>query len=429
VQDGDKISLYSAEAPALAHDEWAAATPGRALDVSTGDERGGARATRRRAAVTTLHAHGLPHQRRYDDDDDEPEQLTDSDRSDGDDGGGGTTSVERAGRGIGLRKTPEAGTVRGSEADCARYVGVSFYERNAVNPFCACIKFKSKSYHICYSPTAEAAARAYDAVACMIRERALNFPTTTPAAASGSRQRKGASAVPSESDILDAIAATRQAQPQLPPTGAVKYFGVCIVKRSAYNLYQARIEVDGKQKNLGRYRTAEAAARAYDVAARMIPGRRLNFPTGGSSVAAASGGVRTDARYLPARGAGQPSKPPRVVPDGDGTPATAASARARKRKQPSSSALPRAAAPESPVRQQNLRQKTHASAAQAHRSLQPTQQLRHSAAHVDQPARPSILELFLAGIDEDGEPLNGPTQVGAYDLTVAELVALSERPP
>jgi hypothetical protein len=46
---------------------------------------------------------------------------------------------------------------------------------------------------------------------------------------------------------------------------------------------------------------------------------------------------------------------------------------------------------------------------------------------VDQPARRSILELFLAGIDEDGVPLNGPAQVGLPDLTLAELQAMAKR--
>jgi hypothetical protein len=46
---------------------------------------------------------------------------------------------------------------------------------------------------------------------------------------------------------------------------------------------------------------------------------------------------------------------------------------------------------------------------------------------MDQPAPPSILELFIAGVDEDGEPLNGPTQVGAYDLTLDELLAVTKR--
>jgi hypothetical protein len=194
-------------------------------------------------------------------------------------------------------------------------------------------------------------------------------------------------------------------------------------KTSACNPYQARIKVDGKQEYLGSHPTAEAAARAYDAAARTILGRGLNFQTGGSSAATACGVVRMDARSLPALRAGQPSQPPRVALVDDGSPATAASAHARKRKQPSSSSLPRAgAAPQLPRRQQHLRQKTHA-IAQARRSLQPTQQL---PAHVDQSARPSILELFLAGIDEDGEPLNGPTQVGAHDMTVAELLAVTK---
>jgi hypothetical protein len=41
---------------------------------------------------------------------------------------------------------------------------------------------------------------------------------------------------------------------------------------------------------------------------------------------------------------------------------------------------------------------------------------------VDQPARRSVLELFLAGVDEDGVPLNGPCQLGVTDLTVAKLL-------
>jgi hypothetical protein len=303
--------------------------------------------------------------------------------------------------------TPADGTARGSKADCARYVGVYFDEhRNASNPFVAQFRFESSLRHICCCPTAEAAARAYDAVAFMVPGRALNFPTTIPAAASSSRQRGAASAGQTESDILAAIAAVRQAQ---PPKGTVKYFGVSIEETSASNSNRAFIrQLDGKRKSLGRHPTAEAAARAYDAVACTIIGHKLNFPTGGSSAAAACRGLRTDARSLPARSTGQPSHPPRVAHDADDPPpATPASACARKRKQPSSSSLPRAgAAPQPPVRQQHLRQRTHASAVpQVHRSLQPAQQQPCSA--VDPPPRPSILELFLAGIDEDGEPLNG----------------------
>jgi hypothetical protein len=183
----------------------------------------------------------------------------------------------------------------------------------------------------------------------------------------------------------------------------------------------------GKRKSLGHYPTAEAAARAYDAVACRIPGRKLNFPTGGNSAAATTGGSGTAARLLPARGAGQPSQPPRVARDDDGSRVTAASsACARERKQPSSSPPRRAgAARHRPSRPQHLRQKTHASAGQAQQPLQSSQPLQDGAAHEDQPASRSILELFLAGVDEDGEPLNGPCQLGVPDLTVAELLALS----
>jgi hypothetical protein len=339
-QQGDRIllgSFHMAGAAARANDELALAALKHVLDASVGDELGSAPTPTQRPALTTRpgpHAHGLPQQRRNDDD--EPEQLTYLDGSDGDDGGGEVTSMVRAGRGIAQQKAPAAGTARGSKADCARYVGVYFRERKA-NPFQASIVFTSKSYHICYRPTAEAAARAYDAVACMIPGRALNFPTPASAPASSSRQRKGASAVPSESDIRAAIAAVRQAQPQLPPMGASQYVGVSIDKRTASYPYQARIEVDGETKHLGFHLTAEAAARAYDAVAYKIPGRRLNFPTGGISAASTCGGIRMDARPLPYRGAGQPSQPPRVAHNDDGSPATAASACGRKREQPSSS--------------------------------------------------------------------------------------------
>jgi hypothetical protein len=65
-----------------------------------------------------------------------------------------------------------------------------------------------------------------------------------------------------------------------------------------------------------------------------------------------------------------------------------------------------------------------------HHHLKPSQQLPDAAAHdvEDQPAHRSILELFIAGIDEDGVPLNGPFQLGVPDLTVAEILAVTIRP-
>jgi hypothetical protein len=423
-------SFLTAEAATRVYDRRAAATPGRALNLSACYEGGSALDSYQRTALATrpgTHAHGghgLP-QQRDGNGDDNPEQLTDSDWSDGDDDGHGMTSIERAARDCAQRKAPAAGIARGSLTDCAQYVGVTFVERKKAAPFQAQIRFKSKNHHICRCPTAEAAARAYDVVACMIPGRPLNFPTTIPAAASSSQQREGASAVPAESDILAAIAALRQAQPQLAPWGTAQYFGVHINKGSTRNPYQARIRIDGKQKHLSSYPTAEAAARAYDAVARTIHGHKLNFPTGGSSVAAAAGDSCMGIRSLPARGAGKLSQPPRVADNDDGSHATAAAARARKRKQPSSSSLLHAIAKP----QQLSRQKTHASAAQVHHPVQPSQQLRDPDAHAeDQPARRSILELFIAGIDEDGEPLNGPSQLGVPDLTVAEILAVTMRP-
>jgi hypothetical protein len=322
-----------------------------ALNLPAGYEGGGASASRQRAALPTrpgARVHSLP-QQRDDGNDDEPEllvasdwQLTDSDRPHTDDDGDGVASSERVGRDSAQGKAPAADIARGSKADCAQYIGVSFQARSLAHPFQASVYFNSKTYHICCCPTAEAAARAYDAVACMIPGRKLNFPTTIPAAATSSRQQQGASAPvsPTESDILAAIAAAREAQPE-PWRGAVKYIGVYFQNRSARNPYQARARIDGKEKHLGLYATAEAAARAYDVVARTISGRKLNFPTGDSSAAAAAGDSHTAVRSLPAPSTGQPSHPSHVAHgDDDGSAAApAASACVRKRKQPSSSSL------------------------------------------------------------------------------------------
>jgi hypothetical protein len=322
-------SFFTADAAAREQDGWAATTPGLAPNLPAGYEGGGASASRQRAALPTrpgAHVHGLPQQRDGDDADEHVLlvasdcQLTDSDRSDADDtDGDGVASIEWVECDTPQPKSPASGITLGSRAECAQYVGVHLKANRAANPFQANVHFHSKLRHICACSTAEAAARAYDAVACLIPGRELNFPTTIPAAASSSRQQEGASAVPpKESDILAAIAAVREAQPE-PSRGAVNYIGVTFNHRSALNPYRAVIRIDGKGTHLSSHSTAEAAARAYDAVASTIPGRKLNFPIDGSSAVATAEGFRTAARSLPARDAGQPSHPPPLAPNDDGS--------------------------------------------------------------------------------------------------------------
>jgi hypothetical protein len=47
---------------------------------------------------------------------------------------------------------------------------------------------------------------------------------------------------------------------------------------------------------------------------------------------------------------------------------------------------------------------------------------------MDPAARRSALELFLAGVNEDGVPLHGPAEMGLPDLTLAELLAIAKGP-
>jgi hypothetical protein len=64
---------------------------------------------------------------------------------------------------------------------------------------------------------------------------------------------------------------------RIVPCGAVPFRGVA---RSRGDRFQANIKVGGKQISLGRYESAEEAARAYDEAARKLHGEFaiLNFP-------------------------------------------------------------------------------------------------------------------------------------------------------
>jgi hypothetical protein len=204
-------------------------------------------------------------------------------------GGGRTRHAGRSGEGAAaLLRTPAAATERCSKADeCAQYVGVFYDESKSANKrFRAYIWFASKTYHICNCATAEAAARAYDAIARMVPNCKLNFPTTSSVAASGVVPGNGARSsrsLPSKSKLLAAIAAVRQAPARIDEIkDGAKYIGVRSDKRRAL-LFTSEIRFDGTRKYLGVHPTAEAAARAYDVVARTIPGRKLNFPVAASA--------------------------------------------------------------------------------------------------------------------------------------------------
>jgi hypothetical protein len=208
----------------------------------------------------------------------------------------------------------------------AQYVGVLYNESSATKPLRAQICFGSKVRYICYCATAEAAARAYDAIARMIPNRKLNFPTTSSVAASGAERRDGADVFPSESDLLAAIAAVRQAQ---PPRGKIKYVGVYYDHNASLACpFKAQIWVGGKNKYLGHHATAEAAARAYDMVARTITGRKLNFPVASASTqaglmqaaACAYAGVTTPSHPVPPieQQVQPPSAPRSAPPQHDG---------------------------------------------------------------------------------------------------------------
>jgi hypothetical protein len=275
--EGERIqpaSFLSAEIGARAHDAWVASMAERSARNQALSEHGTACAPNTDADQRPslgVSAWGLGQQLRGDADEGEQPMAAECAAA----AGGGRAShaagpVESA---AANHRAQTAAAERGGKADCAQYVGVYYHKhKSATNPFYAHIRFGSKDFHICSCVTAEAAARAYDAIAHMIPGRELNFPTTSSMAAFGAVPSPGA--IPSESEFLAAIAALRQPQ---QPGGEIEYVGVRRSTASA-NSVRAQSTVDGKRTYLGSHPAAEAAARAYDVVARTIPGRTLNFP-------------------------------------------------------------------------------------------------------------------------------------------------------
>jgi hypothetical protein len=80
-------------------------------------------------------------------------------------------------------------------------------------------------------------------------------------------------------NLRPATRSQNQANRGPPPKNTSGFKGVNLCKQTGRWL--ARIQVDDRRKHLGRFDSAEAAAQAYDIAARQLHGKyaRLNFPT------------------------------------------------------------------------------------------------------------------------------------------------------
>eukprot|EP01045_Picozoa_sp_COSAG04_P008490 COSAG04_NODE_471_length_13830_cov_4.905251_7_plen_647_part_00 len=174
----------------------------------------------------------------------------------------------------------------------SRYVGVSW--RNSQRRWVVKIQHEGQDQSLGTFAEEEAAARAYDEAARRLRGdeahggRAgngagwrLNFPTQAEAAAAPVQEEPDEEVVAA----VEAAVAQRRAAGQ----AASRYAGVSWAKRE--RRWQPSICHEGRQQRLGYFAEEDAAARAYDEAARRLRGDkahggsgtgfswRLNFPT------------------------------------------------------------------------------------------------------------------------------------------------------
>ncbi|KAG8464047.1 hypothetical protein KFE25_000215 [Diacronema lutheri] len=145
-----------------------------------------------------------------------------------------------------------------------RYHGC-YSSSGLARPFKAAIKWNRTRYYLGSFPTAKQAARAYDWAARLINDhRPLNFAPDEHLGDEPSNEgaRRLRAAVRSRTD------------PRI--RGHREYVGCSLNKNSGK--INAQIMWGGKKHNLGSYRTALEAAKAYDWAARQLGDRPLNLP-------------------------------------------------------------------------------------------------------------------------------------------------------
>lgn len=154
------------------------------------------------------------------------------------------------------------------------FKGVSWHKR--IKKWQAGIRVNGKTTHIGYFDDLESAARAYDEVARRVFKEfaTLNFPN------------------PDENGVHD----IRTTIHQSPPSEEVTTKRVGNNNKSGFKgvswdnsrkKWKAQIEINYKNKFLGRFSNKEDAARAYDDSARKLFGEsaRLNFPNPGEKSA------------------------------------------------------------------------------------------------------------------------------------------------